>query len=59
MDAGVQGELINPSKEFGRWVLLVFFGLFGSKGIADALMEYQLQTTPTDQVFSLETNMES
>lgn len=56
MNAGVYGELIKSVKRIWMMSAACILCPFGSKGIVDVLMESQLQTTPTDQVFSLETN---
>lgn len=42
MKAGVHEVLVNPSGLSGEWYLPHFFGLFGQKGIIDALMVFQL-----------------
>ncbi|KAH0686793.1 hypothetical protein KY290_018027 [Solanum tuberosum] len=40
MKAGVPGKLKNPSKRFGKWYLLLYFGGTGMNGIVDVLMRF-------------------
>ncbi|KAG5617073.1 hypothetical protein H5410_016897, partial [Solanum commersonii] len=45
MKAGGPGKLKNPSKRFGKWYLLLYFGASGMNGTVDTLPEIMRRNT--------------